>query len=571
MKVSEKHNGTTAVIQSFPVMKYARFLLICWAAFAAIEVHAKGQGNSISGCSVAASGNGEVVVTVNAGAAIKSFFAYGSPTLSSGQAPACSGYRSCTVGNLVPGQVYDFFVSGTNNGGNQGSSGVSCGSAKGGGSAPPKAPTGVTGNPGNQQLVVSWTPPPGAINGYQICISSTPSNSCQSGCIPVQGSCAGTVGPVSSCTATGLSNGANYYVSLAANNGGGLGACSQPSGPFAPSSGIPDAPVITGIVPGDGQLNVQWNKPNIHGQPIIGYVMQIAGGRSGPWSEAPAACASAQINLSDPLNCVASSLTNGQVYFFRVAAVISGNLQSPWSNVYQGIPLGSRPIGFEDQYLMSQGDVLDTAKATGANQTSVLNNDKNASQAVLIYGPAHAKNFSFNSGGGFIYEPDPSFVGDDVFTYAAGVGNQNTLPIKVTIHVSATNLPPVANSDVYSVNLNQTLSIPSLGVMLNDSDPEHHSIAARLLSLPTSGTLFFAASGAFKYVPNYGFTGTDQFTYEVSDGQLKSQPATVTIQVNKVDRAPIANPLGYSTAQDVALNIQGPGVLINDLDPDGIP
>lgn len=539
-----------------------------------------GKGNSISSCSASAGGDGQVVVTVDHGPAIKSFYVSGTPALPSGQLPSCSGSGSfCTIYNLVPGQSYQFFASGTNPGGQQGAQGLPCGSAKGGGSTPPVPPTGISSVPGNQQLVVGWTPPSGTVSGYKVCVTTSPSSSCNSGCLSIAGSCAVNPGAVNQCSVTGLSNGIPYYVSIAAQNGGGYGACSSSSGPFIPQ-GVPDAPTITGITPSDGTLHIQWTKPNTNGTPITGYFMEYGSSVNGPWSEAPGGCVSSQITLSEPLTCDATSLVNGQTYYFRVSALIAGNQLGLLSNIEQGVPKGLTPTANPDQYSMSQGGTLDTSAANGANQNSVRDNDKNVAQVALLSGtgPSHAQSFSFTAGGGFIYTPDPSFSGTDSFLYIGSNGNELTAATKVTITVSPTNLPPVSNDDTYKVSSGNTLSVTnSGGVLKNDADPEHHSITASLVTFkpngassgPFNGTLkSLDPLGGFVYVPNPGFEGADTFSYKASDGQLSGNTAIVTIIVRHTNLAPVANPIGWSTAQDVPLKIPGPGVLSNDTDPE---
>jgi hypothetical protein len=69
--------------------------------------------------------------------------------------------------------------------------------------------------------------------------------------------------------------------------------------------------------------------------------------------------------------------------------------------------------------------------------------------------------------------------------------------------------------------------------LANDSDTEGDALTAILVAGQevSHGTLTFSPSGAFTYVPNAGFTGTDTFQYQAFDGHSLSSPARVTITV----------------------------------------
>jgi VCBS repeat-containing protein len=70
------------------------------------------------------------------------------------------------------------------------------------------------------------------------------------------------------------------------------------------------------------------------------------------------------------------------------------------------------------------------------------------------------------------------------------------------------------------------------GVLANDTDAENDPLTARLVSGPAHGTLTLNADGSVRYTPAAGFNGVDSFTYQVSDGQMTSDPVTVTLIVN---------------------------------------
>ena len=93
------------------------------------------------------------------------------------------------------------------------------------------------------------------------------------------------------------------------------------------------------------------------------------------------------------------------------------------------------------------------------------------------------------------------------------------------------NRPPVANDDEYLTYEGVPLAVPTPGVLKNDSDADGNSLTALLIDNPANGTVEFHGDGSFSYSPAGGFTGTDSFTYEASDGSLVSGAGVVTIDV----------------------------------------
>jgi hypothetical protein len=143
-------------------------------------------------------------------------------------------------------------------------------------------------------------------------------------------------------------------------------------------------------------------------------------------------------------------------------------------------------------------------------------------------------------------------------------------PAVAHIAVIAVNDPPAATDDAWTTAADALLSENTHGVLANDSDPEDDPLTAVLVSGPQHGVLHLAADGSFAYTPATGFSGTDTFVYQASDGVARSAPATVTIRVTApVLSEPTATNDVYQTASGVALTTAAPGVLTNDLSADG--
>ena len=141
-----------------------------------------------------------------------------------------------------------------------------------------------------------------------------------------------------------------------------------------------------------------------------------------------------------------------------------------------------------------------------------------------------------------------------------------------SISVAGINHPPSAGNDSYSVVAGSTLNVAAPGVLANDSDADGNSITALLVSAPAHGSLSLNANGAFAYQPVAGYSGSDVFTYQASDGQLSSGTASVTITVvAAANKPPVATNDSYTAPIRRSNNYTARvfNVLANDKDPDG--
>ena len=197
---------------------------------------------------------------------------------------------------------------------------------------------------------------------------------------------------------------------------------------------------------------------------------------------------------------------------------------------------------------------------------NVLTNDTDIDgdslTVALVDGPAHGE-LVLNTDGTFTYTPDANYHGTDSFTYTATDGTETSTAATVNITVTAVNDTPVADDDAYTIDEDYRLMA---SVLTNDVDVEGDSLTTALVDGPTHGELVLNTDGTFTYTPDANYNGTDSFTYTATDGTATSTPATVTITVNPVNDATVANNDSYSTGEDSSLL---GNVLTNDVDVDG--
>ncbi|MDF7826521.1 Ig-like domain-containing protein [Pontiellaceae bacterium B12227] len=138
-------------------------------------------------------------------------------------------------------------------------------------------------------------------------------------------------------------------------------------------------------------------------------------------------------------------------------------------------------------------------------------------------------------------------------------GNNNALAEAVFSAFSRTESEPVA--DAQSVTLDEDTSVR---ITLTGSDPSGGTnLIYTVKSQPANGTLSGTAP-ALIYTPNTNYHGADSFSFTVNDGFAGSKEATVSIMVDPVNDAPVAEPISVATRVETPIAIGLPGN-----DPDG--
>ncbi len=230
------------------------------------------------------------------------------------------------------------------------------------------------------------------------------------------------------------------------------------------------------------------------------------------------------------------------------------------------VSTGQAPIAVNDAVVVPENGTI-TFPASGADSLTANDTDPdNDPLEVVAVGLASHGATLLNFDGSVRYTPATNYNGPDSFVYTVSDGLLTSTAV-VSIDVRFGNIPPVANHDFYSTNEEVTLIVPAAsGILKNDTDADHDPLTAVLVTLPAHGMLALNSIGSFTYTPHPNYAGPDVFTYRASDGQLTSDPATVQIQVQQVNDAPIAEPDSYTALVNQALDISAPGVLANDHD-----
>jgi gliding motility-associated-like protein len=187
-----------------------------------------------------------------------------------------------------------------------------------------------------------------------------------------------------------------------------------------------------------------------------------------------------------------------------------------------------------------------------------------------------AGSFSVSASGTVTYTPALNFTGSAVLNYTVNDNDGATSsPATITFTVNPVNDAPVANPDAAA---GAEGAVVTVNVVTNDTDVDG-TINAAAVDLNTSvpgiqtthataaGTFTVNTSGLVTFTSLASFNGATSIQYTVLDnGGTESNEATITITINAINDAPVANEDGTSTAEDTPVSLN---VVSNDTDEDG--
>ncbi|MEO1018800.1 MAG: cadherin-like domain-containing protein, partial [Pseudomonadota bacterium] len=141
------------------------------------------------------------------------------------------------------------------------------------------------------------------------------------------------------------------------------------------------------------------------------------------------------------------------------------------------------------------------------------------------------------------------------------------------------NIAPDAMDDVITITAGETLTDVQAFILANDSDPDGDDLSVLPDGFDFSATnpellgidIQFdgGAFTTFEITAMEGVSGTTSFTYSVSDGNGGTDTATVTVEIEGINNAPVAADDSFTVvAGETTVNLYDL-LLANDFDPDG--
>ena len=188
--------------------------------------------------------------------------------------------------------------------------------------------------------------------------------------------------------------------------------------------------------------------------------------------------------------------------------------------------------------------------------------DRDQLTAVILSNPQNG--FVLANGNGHSYQPLPNFNGVDTFTYEVSDGFGGFSTSTAIINVNAVNDDPQADDDTDTTDEDTEIIIQ---VLSNDKDIDEDSLVISSIKNVSSGTVSISTDNkSLKILPDQDSNETITLDYEITDNQGGLSSASVTLEINPINDAPVAvdDQVSVDRGQTITTN-----VLQNDIDVDG--
>ncbi len=125
-----------------------------------------------------------------------------------------------------------------------------------------------------------------------------------------------------------------------------------------------------------------------------------------------------------------------------------------------------------------------------------------------------------------LYKPKLNSAGKDSLKFVVSDGNEESDETTVSIDVIPVNDAPTATSLSISTQRDKRVE-----VVLKAQDIDNTILSFSIVEAPKQGSLSVLYGDKVTYTPNQGFAGEDSFSFKVSDNQLFSNVAKVSLSI----------------------------------------
>ncbi|NIO76521.1 MAG: tandem-95 repeat protein, partial [Armatimonadetes bacterium] len=183
----------------------------------------------------------------------------------------------------------------------------------------------------------------------------------------------------------------------------------------------------------------------------------------------------------------------------------------------------------------------------------VLMNDTDVDDGALtvsVATPPANGTLTVNPNNSITYTPATNYFGTDSFTYTASDAAGATATATVIVTIDPEDDPPVANDDTADTPEDTPVVV---SVLANDDEVDGEMLSVVGITQPAHGVATHNANDTVTYAPAQDYSGSDSFTYTITDGHT-TQTATVQITVTPVNDPPVVVNVGLGTHEDTPVS-----------------
>ena len=207
--------------------------------------------------------------------------------------------------------------------------------------------------------------------------------------------------------------------------------------------------------------------------------------------------------------------------------VHDGNLLSNVATIHILVrPLNDAPDAFDQSLVLDEDTTMPVVLSGSDVEGDPLT-------YAIVAAPLHGT--LTGTGANHTYVPAANYNGPDRVTFKVNDGQADSNVATVTLTVRPVNDAPVASGQVLATD--EDVPLP---ITLAAADLDGDALTYAVLAAPAHGTLT-GTGASLTYKPAANYNGPDSFTFQVNDGHVDSNVATVGITVRPVNDAPVCS------------------------------
>jgi len=190
-----------------------------------------------------------------------------------------------------------------------------------------------------------------------------------------------------------------------------------------------------------------------------------------------------------------------------------------------------------------------TAEDSILSNTLIASDVEDDSLSYTLVEQATFGTVEIDQNGMFVYTPNPNYFGQDDFEFLVNDGQDDSVVTTASIEIAAVNDAPVASAASFN-----TLEDSVLSNNLSAIDIDSENLTYTVQRATTFGSIEINPDGTFVYMPNPNYFGEDSFSFIVTDGNLDSEEAMVTINVDSINDLPVVQQQSFTFIEDETLD-----------------